>query len=149
MSWLMLPLAAQGLAMIVDEFYFHYKRGLPLWERLGHPIDTLSVLACFGLAAFTEPTVGHIRLFAGLALLSCIAVTKDEFVHHRLCDAAEQWLHAVLFLLHPACLLVCAYAWIQDPNPALIQTQTGVLTLVLAYQLLYWNLFRTEPRTSS
>jgi len=28
--------------MGVDEFYFHRRRGLPRWERLAHPLDTMT-----------------------------------------------------------------------------------------------------------
>ena len=41
---LYLPFAVQGLAILVDEFWFHHRRGLPRWERLGHPIDTLPLI---------------------------------------------------------------------------------------------------------
>ena len=46
----------QGLAMLVDELLFHRRRGLPRWERIGHPIDTLSVLACYGVSLWLPPT---------------------------------------------------------------------------------------------
>jgi len=43
MKYLMLlPLAVQGLAILVDEFYFHLARGLPRWERIGHPAQILT-----------------------------------------------------------------------------------------------------------
>ena len=34
---------------------------------------------------------------SGLAIFSCLLVTKDEFSHKQDCPAAEQWLHAILF----------------------------------------------------
>src|SRR5262245_66006812 len=37
----------QMIFIAVDEIHFHRRRGLPRWERLGHPLDTLTVLACF------------------------------------------------------------------------------------------------------
>ncbi len=45
--FLAVPFALQGLAILVDEFYFHRRRGLPIWERWGHPLDTLSLLICW------------------------------------------------------------------------------------------------------
>jgi hypothetical protein len=36
----LLPLVELGLAILLDQFYFHFARGLPRWERLGHPLDT-------------------------------------------------------------------------------------------------------------
>ncbi len=44
---LYLPFVLQGLVMVVDEFIIHEKRGLPSWERYGHPLDSFTVLAAF------------------------------------------------------------------------------------------------------
>jgi hypothetical protein len=55
---LILPFVAQGLAIAVDEFYFHRKRGLPRWERVGHPVDTFSVLLCFLFVLFVPYSEG-------------------------------------------------------------------------------------------
>src|ERR1019366_3333568 len=33
----------------------HQRRGLPRWERLGHPLDTLSVAGCYGWLVATGP----------------------------------------------------------------------------------------------
>lgn len=38
---LLLPLAVQGLAILLDEFHLHFARGLPRWGLIGHPPDTL------------------------------------------------------------------------------------------------------------
>jgi hypothetical protein len=45
--YLLIPVALQMLCMTLDEFYFHWQRELPRWERLGHPLDTLTVLGCY------------------------------------------------------------------------------------------------------
>ncbi|HWU42647.1 MAG TPA: hypothetical protein VN132_04380, partial [Bdellovibrio sp.] len=46
----------QGSIMLIDEFFFHHKRGLPRWERIGHPLDTITVLTCLLFLYFTDPT---------------------------------------------------------------------------------------------
>jgi hypothetical protein len=43
--FLFIPFALQMCCMAVDEVHFHRQRGLPRWERLGHPLDTLTVCA--------------------------------------------------------------------------------------------------------
>ncbi len=53
---LLLPVLMQGLAMFVDEFVFHRRRGLPRWERLGHPLDTLMVALCYGWLVAVPPS---------------------------------------------------------------------------------------------
>ena len=78
----------------IDEFYFHVKRGLPKWERIGHPLDTLTVLACFAFILIFPYSSLNLKIYIGLALFSCVFVTKDEFVHKECCPASEQWLHA-------------------------------------------------------
>jgi hypothetical protein len=42
---LLLPLIVQAIVIFVDEFYFHFAPGQPRWERIGHPLDTVTVLA--------------------------------------------------------------------------------------------------------
>jgi len=124
--------------MFVDEIHFHRRRGLPRWERIGHPVDTLSVLICYCVALTQRPNNTALALYAGLATLSCVLITKDELVHSRRCVPAEQWLHALLFILHPIVLGAAAVLWFQHKTTVLaVQT---VLTLSFGcYQLLYWN----------
>ena len=66
LKWLSVPLALQALAMLVDELHFHRQRGLPRWERLGHPLDTLSVLACYALTLVAAPSDENLALYAAL-----------------------------------------------------------------------------------
>ena len=103
----------QGAAMVVDEFYFHRRRGLPLWEKFGHPLDTFSVLVCYGFLFSTRPSESFLWIYVGLCIFSCLLITKDEFVHTERCSAGENWLHAVLFVLHPVAFLVAALVWLQ------------------------------------
>ena len=144
------PFAIQSVAMLVDELYFHRRRGLGAWERIGHPLDTLTVLACVGWALFTRPTSGHLAAYAVLAGISCLFVTKDEFVHARRCTAGEHWLHALLFVLHPLTLACVAIAWrLQGRSSSLPAAQFIASAGFGLYQLAYWNLpwpKRASPR---
>jgi hypothetical protein len=151
---LLLPLGLQGLAMAFDELHFHRRRGLGAWERVGHPLDTLTVLACMVWSVFTRPTGRGIACYVGLALFSSAFITKDEWVHARECHPAEHWLHALLFVIHPMSLACIGLLW-----PAL-HAKVGELPAWLAgtapvapwlvgpfaltaafflYQIVYWN----------
>jgi hypothetical protein len=145
MTWLLLPACAQAICMLVDEAWFHRRRGLPRWERLGHPLDTLSLLAPLCLALSGPAGPAGERWFAALAVFSCLCITKDEFVHADRCDAAEHWLHALLFVLHPL-VLACAWLlWRQGEWPALA-LQTVTIAGFLCYQTFYWNFFEGDDR---
>lgn len=124
--------------MLVDELYFHRRRGLPRWERLGHPIDTASVLACYLLALVARPTPQALGVYVLLAVGSCLLVTKDELVHARHCTPTEHWLHAVLFILHPVVLGSVAALWLAQAR-TLIVVQTLLTFAFGCYQLIYWN----------
>ncbi len=78
------------------------------------------------------------RVFAGLALVSCLLVTKDEFVHSKYCTAAEQWLHAVLFVMHPIVMASIALLWIRQALPILL-IQAALTFAFGLYQVLCWN----------
>jgi hypothetical protein len=139
-----------------DEFYFHVRRGLPKWERLGHPLDTLTVLACFAFILFVPYSSFFLKVYIALAIFSCIFVTKDEFVHKECCPASEQWLHALLFLNHPVVLTAAGLLWpvidkavvpswlsgfipYADSLRSVFLVQTICIALFLAYQTIYWN----------
>ena len=125
--------------MFIDEIHFHRQRGLPRWERVGHPIDTLSVLLCYGVALTRPPSNAALTVYAALATLSCILITKDEFVHSRRCLPAEQWIHSLLFVLHPIVLGAAALLWFKQ-EPAILWVQFALTLAFGCYQLLYWNL---------
>ena len=152
-----LPFLIHGLAMILDEAWFHRRRGLPAWERLGHPLDTLTVLACYGMALALPVTRGSLIAFLAASAFSCLFITKDEWVHARHCTGGELWLHSFLFVMHPL-LLGIAGLWrfapligagpvdsALPPDPghaffgAFLPGQTVLVGVFLAYQLLYWN----------
>jgi len=129
----------QAALMMVDELHFHRRRRLPRWERIGHPLDTATVLVCYGTALTLAPGPGALRFYLAAAIGSCLFVTKDEFVHAKLCDPAEHWLHAVLFLLHPVVLTLVALLWTEGGHGPLLAVQ-GMVTLAFGlYQTVYWN----------
>jgi hypothetical protein len=154
--WLFAPFILQMLCMAGDEFWFHRKRGLPRWERIGHPLDTLSVVLCMAWILSVPPDRRAALAFVALAVFSSIFVTKDEPVHRRLCSAAEQWVHAVLFLLHPVVLASAALLWpgIWSESPSQILSLVrfsgfehsflaSACALMIGfgvYQFVFWNL---------
>ncbi len=148
-----LPFLIHALGMLVDEFWFHRRRGLPRWERLGHPLDTLTVIACYALVLVPIPNRAVLIAYLAASVFSCLFITKDEWVHARHCTGGEMWLHAFLFVMHPI-LLALAGAWrfapmldarfSGDPSAhaffgAFLIGQTLMVVAFLAYQLLYWN----------
>lgn len=154
---LLIPFALQMVCMVFDEFCFHRSRTVPRWERLGHPLDTLSVLICWTFVLLTRPTSTSIAVYAAMCGFSCLFVTKDEWVHAKWCRPGEHWLHAVLFILHPLTFLSAGLMWktisvSPTDMPALVLfgrqgfertvlTANVVMTLFFGlYQFIYWNL---------
>src|SRR4051812_14938762 len=138
MIWLGIPLGLQALCMLVDELHFHRARGLSRWERIGHPLDTLSVLACWALALSVPPGSANLRMYVALACVSCLLVTKDELIHAERCQPLEHWLHALLFILHPIVLSIGAWLWLSNGR-ALLWLSASVTAAFASYQALYWN----------
>jgi hypothetical protein len=136
--WLGIPLGLQALCMLIDELHFHRARGLPQWERIGHPLDTLSVLGCYVLALSLSPSQNNLPYYVAAAVVSCLLVTKDELVHARLCEPREQWLHALLFVLHPVVLGAGALLWLGHER-TLLWVSAGLTAAFGSYQALYWN----------
>jgi hypothetical protein len=149
-----MPFLIHGAAMILDEARFHHRRGLPLWERLGHPLDTLSVLACYALILALPPTRAGLIAYLGAAAFSCLFVIKDEWIHAGRCTGGEMWLHGFLFVMHPVLLGIAGVWRFAAPVAAkAAQTahtahghfgaflfwQTLLTAAFMAYQLLYWN----------
>lgn len=156
--WLfaLIPFFLQALAIGIDESYFHVKRGLPKWERIGHPIDTFCFLICLLFTLWMPFTEFNLKVYIALAVVSCIMVTKDEFVHTHHCPALENWLHAFLFILHPITLIVACCMWpvIQGQEVPVWLThlfceptqlyrillgQALFITLFFFYQIIFWN----------
>ncbi len=159
----LLPFALQALAIALDEGVFHVRRGLPKWERIGHPLDTLSVLVCMGYVLFVPFSGKALALYIVLAAFSSILVTKDEFVHKEHCPASENWLHAVLFILHPITLTCAGFIWpvvqgmevtpwiarwLSEPESLrfFLQVQFAAMTVFLVYQIVFWNvIWKDKP----
>jgi hypothetical protein len=149
---LLIPFLVQAAVISIDEWYFHVKRGLPRWERIGHPLDTLSVIICFFFVLFFPYSSGALKGYIALAVFSCLMVTKDEFVHKHHCPASEQWLHALLFINHPI-MLGClgliwpviqngdSLPWIGHPNElrSFLYVQGAFVVLFFMYQVIFWN----------
>jgi hypothetical protein len=133
-----------GVLMIFDEFYYHHRRGLGRWESMGHPVDTLFFLACFIYALFADSA--NVGGFVALAVLSTLIITKDEFVHAKLCPGTEHWLHALLFAIHPVSLYALYLAW-TNGLVVLITLQTILIVLFGTYQVIYWNLMKADKYT--
>ncbi len=146
MVWLFLPITLQAVAMVFDELYFHRKRGLKKWEQLGHPIDTFFVFLCYFFILKNDPSELNLKIYIGLCALSCLIITKDEFVHTVECDALENWLHAVLFVLHPITFLAAGYIWIKNLNSTFLMVQPIVLFSVMLYQFFYWRFYEKSKQ---
>jgi len=86
----LLPFALQAVAIGIDEVWFHRRRGLPLWERIGHPIDTFTVVLCLGYILIIPYSKQAIIPYCLLAVISSLMVTKDEFVHKEEITASKQ-----------------------------------------------------------
>jgi 2-polyprenyl-6-hydroxyphenyl methylase / 3-demethylubiquinone-9 3-methyltransferase len=140
----MIPIALQAIAMVVDEGVFHRRRGLPRWERIGHPLDTLTIAACLAwLLAMPAPS--GLAGCVALAIGSTLFVTKDEGVHAKLCTAGEHWLHAVLFALHPIVLAAFGILWWHGQT-TILAVQLSVTLGFFAYQVIYWNVVQRPSR---
>ncbi len=145
-----LPFLIQAIAIGLDEYVFHLKRDLPKWERIGHPIDTLSVLACLLFVLFIPYSPSMLKVYIGLGIFSCLMVTKDEFVHKHHCPAAEHWLHALLFLNHPVILACTGLLWYDlhaFAHTFLVFQAVGIGIFFL-YQVIYWNFLRGTHATN-
>ena len=157
---LLLPLVAQGLASLVDEFYFHFARGLPRWEHLGHPLDTFTVLAPILWQGFSLPSQGNPTVYIVAAAFSCLFVIKDEFVHADVYAPAKH-VHAVPFIVYSLVFATLALLWPLYHAPAgaivwleqvrglasALPVQAAILTLYMFYQAVYWNLIWKAPVT--
>lgn len=146
---LLLPVLLQAIAMIADESVCHRRRGLGRWERIGHPLDTLSVAACYGWLVARSPDAPHaLAVYVVMATVSCIFITKDEFVHVKVCNAQESWLHAVLFVLHPVVFLAFSILWLSGRYSGLIRIQLAITVAFAVYQFAYWSIL-WKPKHST
>lgn len=131
----------QGAILTIDELYFHRKRGLPLWEKVGHPIDTFSVLICYLFLFISDYNESTLKVFVGLAVLSCLLITKDEFIHRAQAPAAENWLHALLFVLHPVPFIAAGLLWAEGIEKLSFGLMAVFVLIFMLYQIIYWSFF--------
>lgn len=132
----------QGILMIIDEGYFHRKRGLPKWEKWGHPLDTLTVIFSFSILSFFSQNSTTEILFWTSFVFSCIFVVKDEIIHYKVCEPGEMLLHGFLFILHPI-TLYCGYL-LWGVEPLLLKMFTFLLLGFFLYQVIYWSNVKNE-----
>src|SRR5665647_2401174 len=143
---LLLPIAFQAVVMCIRDRWCHRRRGLPRWERIGHPLDTLTIAACLVWLVLVPANAHATWIYGALAAFSTLFVTKDEAVHARLCSGVEHWLHALLFVLHPMVLAAFALLWWQGET-RIIAVQLGVTLAFGLYQVIYWNVVRDRAIT--
>jgi hypothetical protein len=140
MKLFLLVACLQGLAIACDEFIFHHKRGLPKWERISHPFDTFLVVICLSFLYLVDRTPFTENIYYGLATVSCLGVTKDEWIHRKYCSAEEMWLHGVLFIMHPLVLFTAMAGW-ESARPAILTVACLVFGF-FSYEVIYWNVVR-------
>lgn len=131
-------------ATLVDEFHFHRNRGLHRQEVIGYPINTLTVIACFLFLALAERNLATEKIYYLLAILSCLSITKDEWIHRKACSGGEMWMHSVLYILHPLLLFIAMLGW--EDHRATFLAFAGGATIYLFYQVTYWNLIEVHRR---
>lgn len=141
---LLAPLILQAALILFDEFHFHHKRGLARWERIGHPLDILTLVAGLAFTLLVPVSAGAAGVFAAWAVFSCVFVTKDEWVHAGRCVGGEHWVHAMLFMAHPLVFLSVGWMWAQGMEPAYRWVPLALMVLFFLYQVVYWNFIRCE-----
>jgi len=138
--WLV-PALLQAILMGFDELWFHRRRGLPSWERNGHPLDTLTVAACWAWLIWRRPDdPGALAGYVALAGFSCLFITKDEPIHARVCGGGELWVHSVLFVLHPLVFLGLGAIWWSGRAEWPPVLMLGLTVGWAAYQFVYWRI---------
>lgn len=143
MAIAIVPFSVQALAILLDEAFFHQKRGLPRWERVGHPIDTFFQMLCLTIPLLLTFNSATLILYSGLAILSTLLITKDEHIHADLCCWKEHWLHSILFIVHPVVLIATAFLWAHleelDWFIPFLKLQLLLMAAFGTYQILYWG----------
>lgn len=139
MSYLYLPFLLQTILMGLDE-HIHSKRDLGLWERFGHPLDTLTVFVPISFVAVKDFTDERLTVYVILSVFSCLFITKDEFVHTKVCSGIENWIHSLLFVLHPMIFLCSGLIWKYHPEDEFLTYQAILVGIFMIYQILRWSI---------
>jgi 2-polyprenyl-6-hydroxyphenyl methylase/3-demethylubiquinone-9 3-methyltransferase len=137
----------QALLMLVDERVFHRDRRLGLWESWGHVADSAFFALALAPAALLAPSRGALILYAALGAASTVLVTKDEWIHARECEGGENWIHALLFSLHPCVLIAIGVLWTRGEGSLLREALPLVVSGWSFHQWRYWiggKRFRAE-----
>lgn len=124
--------------MTVDEFVFHKRRGLSVFESYGHVADS----ALFGLAlcvpGYMQYSSSALYAFIALGILSSLLITKDEWEHSGSCEPAENWVHALLFINHPVLLFCIGLLWWRGEASLLRSIFPVAVFCFSVYQALAW-----------
>jgi hypothetical protein len=139
MSLFYYPFILQGALMTADEFYFHERRGLPKWEKIGHPMDSLLTFVTLSIPAVFPYTVLMFKVFVGFSIFSSLFITKDEFIHCGRCSKGEHWVHAMLFILHPVVFMMTALIWMKSSNDIFLKLQPLIVVGFMFYQIIRWS----------
>jgi hypothetical protein len=131
----------QGIIILFDELFFHRRRGLGAFERWGHVADSVLYAAALGVTIFFPPEGKAMLAFMGLAFLSCLLVTKDEWIHAAECSGGEHWCHSILFLLHGMALVIASFLWQDDPESWPLRVMPLLVLGWGGYQFLFWNVY--------
>ncbi len=142
-------IGVQTVLMIVDELYYHRRRGLGVSEAAGHAMDTCLFLAAVSLPSFLTAKPSALAGYALLALVSSLVITKDEWVHASECKPGEQWLHSLLFVLHAPVLIGFGLVWVRYPNSVLIRGLPGLVAGWALYQTTYWIHHHVQKRLAA
>jgi 2-polyprenyl-6-hydroxyphenyl methylase/3-demethylubiquinone-9 3-methyltransferase len=67
-----------------------------------------------------------------------LIATKDEWIHARECEGAEQWIHALLFVLHPSVLIAVGALWARGQGLFLRRALPALALGYGVYQIAYW-----------
>jgi len=126
----------QGGLMAIDEWVFHRRRGLSLWELWGHPVDSFLYVLPLSVAAHASATSGWLAIYLLLCVVSCLVITKDEWVHARECVPGEHWIHSLLFIVHPVVLWGVGTMWIQGEGTVLRRALPVLILAYASYQIL-------------
>lgn len=131
-------LAVQGTLSLLDEALFHRWRVLGRTESWSHVFDTGFFALTISMPAFLTPTKTRLALFVLGALISSVGITKDNWIHERECSPGEQWIHSLLFVLHPLVLATLAWLWLEQKNPELRGACFLGALAGVTYQFTYW-----------
>lgn len=142
-SWLLwataVTMGLQALLLSVDELVYHRRRGLGRFERIGHPVDSFCFFLPLAVQAWLPAEAPYTYVYVVLALLSSLVITKDEFIHVAHCSASEQWLHAMLFVVHAPVLVGLGALWWLDAGSGLRHGAPWMVLGFLTHQIVYWG----------